>query len=122
MNLLDLLLQLKMPVWLTLLLATAALLAMALYRHVLERRIKELEHRLQLAATSNEKVMELVQERHRKKLDALDEVNARLMNFDHAISHLLQGNDQYAQRLKYSHDSARDLSRQYEALLGDRFY
>ena len=42
--------------------------------------------------------------------------------FHHAVSNLLQGNDQYAKRLEASHDSARDLSRQYETLLGDRLY
>ena len=66
--------------------------------------------------------MELVQERHRKRLDALDEVNASLMRFNHDFDHLIQGRDMYARSLETSHGSARDLSRKYETLLGDRFY
>lgn len=52
MNLVDILLQLSIPVWLALLLAVAATLGMIFYRHLLERRIKQLEHCLQEKATS----------------------------------------------------------------------
>jgi hypothetical protein len=74
MNLVDLLLQLSIPVWLALLLAVAAVIAMIYYRHLLERRIKQLEYRLQEKATAQEKAMELLQERQRKRLESLHRI------------------------------------------------
>jgi hypothetical protein len=123
MNLVDLLLRLSIPVWLALLLAVAAIIATISYRYLLERRIKQLEYRLQQEATTREKAMELLQERHRKRLEALGAVNEELMGFDHAIEHLRGGNSHRgAQMLRRSYKQARELSRKYEDLLGSQFY
>jgi hypothetical protein len=56
MNTLDLLMRLKFPAWVALLLAVAAFIGMAFYRHLFQGKVKRL------------------QERHKKRLDALDEV------------------------------------------------
>ncbi len=97
MSLIDLLLNLKIPAWLVLVIAVAAIVAMTYYRHLLTRRVKKLEHRLKEEATSTEKHLELLQERHIKRLDALDEVkNAALMEFSNAVDHLQWGEEHYA--------------------------
>lgn len=122
MNLVDLLLRLSIPLWLALLLAAAAILAVIFYRHLLERRIKQLEYRLQEKAASQEKTLELLLDRHREKLKALHEINRAMMAFDHGVEHLRAGNSDRAILLRRGYEEARDLSRKYEDLLGDEFY
>jgi len=122
MNLIDLLLSLQIPVWLVLVLALAGMLAMTYYKNRLDRRIKELEHRLEKESTNHEKDLEFVQERHKKRLEALDEVNAALMEFDHALDHLSRGDSSYADRLTEYFSTSRMLARKYESLLGEEFH
>jgi hypothetical protein len=104
MNTLDLLMRLKFPAWVALLLAVAAFIGMAFYRHLLQGKVKRL------------------QERHKKRLDALDEVNGPLMEFRHAVEHLRRGDANYAGSLERHFEMARTLSRKYESLLGEEFY
>lgn len=122
MNLIDLLVELQIPIWLVLLLAIAGILAMTYYKHRLDRRVKELEYQLDKEATNHEKDLEFVQDRHKKRLEALDEVNVALMEFDHAFDHLRRGNSHYASRLEEYFHISRTLARKYESLLGEDFY
>lgn len=122
MNLIDILLKLQIPAWLVLILALAGTLAMTYYRYRIERRVKTLEYRLEKEAISYEKDLEFVQERHKKRLEALAEVNGAQMEFRHAFYHLCIGDSGYADKLKKYAGISRSLSRKYETLLGDEFY
>jgi len=126
MNLIDLLLQLQVPAWLVLALGVIGAILLRYYTFRLdqakEENIKRLEHTLESRRLEQEKTLELIQERHRKKLDALDQVNAALLEFDHAVMHLLGGDDDYARHLEKGRTEARKLGRQYESLLGEDFY
>jgi hypothetical protein len=111
-----------MPVWLVLLISFAACVGLVFYRHLLEARITRLQYRLKEESTIREKQIELLQERHKKKLDALDEVHAAVREFGHACGHLKRGNATRAAALKRHFEAARTLSRKYESLLGSDFY
>lgn len=122
MSIVDLLLQMKIPVWIAGLLAAIAAVAMIAYRHVLECRVKQLEQRLQEETINHEKQLDFLQEMHRRKLEALGQVNAAFREFDHAVDHLRGGHPGYAQLLKAHYQEARTLSRRHEDLLGGEFY
>lgn len=122
MNTLDLLTQLKVPAWISLALVVAAVLGMVLYKHLFDRQIKLLEHRLKDQSTTHEKQIEFLQARHRKRLDALDEVNAALMDFRHSVEHLQGGDTDYYAGLEERFEETRTLARRYQSLLGEQFY
>jgi hypothetical protein len=111
LNLIDLLLKVRIPAWLVLILAIGGTLIMVFYKYVLDRRLK-----------GYEKDLEFVQERHKKKLDALDEINWALTEFDHALNHLEDGDCGYASSLDHSYKKARETARKHEALIGADFY
>ncbi len=122
MSLLDLLLRAQLPAWVAILLAVVGVLGMGLYGHILGRRLKVFEHRLQTQATRHEKQLEFVQERHKKRLDALDELNATLMEFDHAVMHVSRGDVDYINQIDIYSARARAFARQAESLLGESVY
>lgn len=122
MNTFDLLMQLKVPAWAILVLAVVAVLGMVLYRHLFDRQIKLLEHRLKDQSTIHEKRVEFLQERHKKRLDAFDEVNAALMDFRHSVEHIQRGDADYCAGFEERFEETRTLARTYQSLLGEQFY
>jgi PAS domain-containing protein len=122
MNLLDLLLREQLPVWVATVVAALGVIGMSLYGHLLGRRLKALEHRLHTQAMRHEKQLEFVQERHKKRLDALDELNAAVMDFDHDVMHVRRGDVGYIKGVGENSARARALARHAESLLGADLY
>jgi len=122
MNPTDLLLKSQIPAWVVIIIVVAAAVAMVLFKYRLQRRIKELEHRLKKELATHQSDLESVQDRHNKRLKALDEVNAPLREFEHALDHLRVGDSTYAKRLTEQSVKARELVRKHQTLLGDEFW
>ena len=125
MEILDALLQLRVPVWLVIALAMVGILSNRYYSHRLDRskdqHILQLEHRLERQRLQLANELELTRDRHRRRLESLDQVGAALMGFHHAIGHLLRG-DNYARDLSDRYTGARTLAREYVGLLGEKYY
>jgi len=83
----DLLVQ-QVPAWLALTLFLAGVVASRFLDHILQRR-----------RSLQQSSLELLQTRHQQKLDALDQINGALREFDHAVDHLCRGDD-YLTRLE----------------------
>lgn len=122
MGVLEYLIQARVPAWAATVLAGLAALGMGLYGHFLGRRLKRLEHALQTQATTQGKLLDFVQDRHRKRLDALDTLNGSLMEFDHAVRHVRQGNLEFVEKIAEYFSSARSGARASESLLGSTVY
>ena len=105
----DLLVQ-QVPAWLALTLFLAGVVASRFLDHILQRR-----------RSLQQSSLELLQTRHQQKLDALDQINGALREFDHAVDHLCRGDD-YLTRLEDYCQKARDLARKHELLLGREFH
>jgi hypothetical protein len=95
---------------------------MALYHHFLERRSKRLDHQLQKENVVFEKQLAFMQDRHSKRLDALDRLGHFLMEFDHAVRHIAGGGIGYSEELHDFYAKARTLGRETESLLGPSAY
>ncbi len=95
---------------------------MALYHHLLERRSKRLDHQLQKATLVFEKQLAFVQDRHTKRLDALDKLGHLLLEFHHAVGHIAEGDIGYSDALDDYAAKARSVGRETEALLGPEAY
>lgn len=95
---------------------------MALYHHLLERHSKRLDHQLQKETIVFEKQLAFMQDRHTKRLDALDRLGHFLMEFDHAMRHIARGGIGYSEKLHDFYAKARTLGRETESLLGPSAY
>src|SRR5688572_16804105 len=122
MEILRQLLEWQLPAWLAAVLAALAVLAMALYRHLLMRRLKRFEQQLQTQTLAYEKQIAFVQERHKKRVDALDELNAVLLEFNHAVSHVRSGHTEFISALEENFIKARAFARKNESILGANVY
>jgi len=112
----------ELPMWLTALFTVLGVIGMALYRHLLLRRIKRLEQELHKQSIIFEKQLAFVQERHTKRIDALDQLNETLMQFAHAVGHVTQGHGFYVDGVKQLSELARKFARTHESLLGRDVY
>lgn len=122
MNPFGLLLKSNIPSWIAVLIAIASMLVVALVKYLFDRRIRKLENQLNDASKRTEKILALVYERHSKRLDALDDLGWPLNEFEHAISHLKNGDSNYSDSLRRHYSKARELSRKHEPLLGKEFH
>ena len=128
MNLIDLLLKLQIPLWVVLLLSILGIMGARYYAYSLdkarEKSSTELEHSLAIQKMEYEKALDLVQERYRSRLDAIDKVNAAIRHFDHALGHVRIGDagEHDFESLQENYSLARKLAREYESLLGNDFY
>jgi hypothetical protein len=98
------------------------MMAMAWYQYVLNRRLKALEYRLQTDNIANQKALEFISERHVKRVDALDQLNALMMHFDHDVMHVAHGDVIYKEVLQDNYAKARTFARDSESLLGRALY
>ena len=112
----------QLPAWTSAVFTAAGMILMALYHHLLERRSKRLDHQLQKDAIVFEKQLAFMQDRHTKRLDALDRLGSMLMEFDHAVRHVAQGSISYTDALHDYYAKARSLGRDSEPLLGSEAY
>lgn len=122
MSVLEYLIQAKVPAWAAITLVAVAALGMGLYAHFLGRQLKRLEHRLQTQAISQGKLLDFVQDRHRKRLEALDTLNGLLMEFDHAVRHVREGDLASVKSITEHFARARSFARASESLLGTKVY
>ena len=112
----------ELPAWIAAGLSASGVVAMALYQHTLQIRLKRLEHQLQSERMKYEKQLAFVQERHRKRTETLDSLNGMLMEFDHAVRHVSDGNVGYVAAINDFSTKARGLARASESLLGPEIY
>jgi len=63
-----------------------------------------------------------MQDRHTKRLDALDRLGHLLMEFNHAVKHIAEGDIGYSEALDDFSAKARSVGRETEALLGPETY
>src|ERR1043166_2745625 len=116
------LLAAQLPVWLAALPTILSVIGMAWCPPLLLRRIKRLEQELHEHSLTFEKQLAFVQERHAKRIDALDELNATLMQFAHAVGHVSQGHGFYVDHVEPISEIARIFARKHESLLGRDVY
>jgi hypothetical protein len=112
----------QLPAWTSAAFTAVGMILMALYQHFLERRSKRLDHQLRKDSIVFEKQFAFVQERHAKRLDALDSLGTLLMEFDHALRHIAEGDHGYTPKLHDYSARARNLARENESLLGREIY
>lgn len=110
------------PAWAIALLSLGGMVVMAWYQHVLNRRLKTLEHKLQTNAMAYEKSYELVRDRHVKRVDALDRLNGLIMHFNHDVRHVQNGDLTYKDMLDDNYAKVRAFARDTESLLGREMY
>lgn len=128
MNLIDLLLQLQIPLWAVLLLSVIGIVVVRYYTYKLDqakdRNSKQLEHNLEIQKLQYEKTLELLQERYRDRLNAIDKVSAALQEFNHSVIHIRSGDthEMYYTTLNEKYYESRKLAREYETLFGAEFY
>jgi len=122
MNFIDLLLESKLPAWSVLIIIAAGFLAIVYYKFLLNLKLKKFEHSFKEDAIKHDKILELAQEKYRKRLDALSKINRPLMEFHHAIMHTKQGDKGYIKNIERYYKEIRSLSRDYEFYLGNKFY
>jgi uncharacterized membrane protein (DUF106 family) len=91
MNLIDFLLKLQIPAWLVLIVAVVSGLVVAHYKFFIAVKMKKLDQLLKEEITKREKILELIQERFRDRLNALRKINKPLMEFHHAIFLINEG-------------------------------
>jgi hypothetical protein len=63
-----------------------------------------------------------MQDRHTKRLDALDRLGHLLLEFHHAVTHIAEGDIGYSAELDEYSAKARSLGRETESLLGPEAY
>lgn len=81
----------------------------------------DLDERVDFSRARREKLLESLQERHRKKLDALDLVSGQVSQFNHAVKHLRDGDLRYLEPTLKHYRTARETARLHESLLGSDF-
>jgi hypothetical protein len=116
------LLTAQLPAWTSAVFTAAGMVLMALYHHLLERRSKRLDHQLQKETIVFEKQLAFMQDRHTKRLDALDALGRLLMEFNHGVRHVADGDIGYSSDLQEYFAKSRSLGRETEPLLGPDVY
>lgn len=99
----------------------ASALIVSIYRYRLESKMKKLVNELEKERFSHQKNIEFMQDRHKKRIEALDEVTSSINEFRHDVGHLERGDSVYSERLQENYLASRSLSRKYESLLGEQF-
>jgi len=89
---------------------------------VLQRRLKRLEQQLQTQTLAYETQLAFVQERHKKRVEALDELNAILLEFDHAVGHVRRGHTEFVEAIDDYSAKARAFARKNDSVLGSEMY
>jgi hypothetical protein len=112
----------QLPAWTSAVFTAAGMVLMALYHHLLERRSKRLDHLLEKETIVFERQLAFMQDRHTKRLDALDRLGHFLMEFDHAVRHIATGGIGYSEELHDFYAKARTLGRETESFLGPSAY
>ena len=115
----DLLLKTHLPTWIVLVVFAAGTLIVSIYKYNLERKLKELSNNLAKEKFSYEKTVEFLQERHRKRLDLLDEVTEFLNEFSHSVHHICNGHLSYMEGLEVASRNLRSFTRKHENVLGE---